>query len=104
MKKWRERIIWFTLSVLAQFTAFPIRAQDGNTGISKANEMVRGYFDTGVSLLYAVGAVFGLVGAVKVYKKWVRGDHDTEAVAASWFSACIFLVLVATVLRSFFGL
>jgi glycerol uptake facilitator-like aquaporin len=55
---------------------------DGNNGINQANTMVRSYFDTGTQLMYAVGAVLGLIGAVKVYQKWSHGDHDTGKVAA----------------------
>ncbi|WP_225986657.1 DUF4134 domain-containing protein [Rufibacter sp. LB8] len=79
-------------------------AGDGNAGIMEATNKVRGYFDTGVSLMYAVGAVVGLIGAVKVYQKWNAGEPDTGKVAGSWFGSCIFLVIVATVLRSFFGI
>jgi len=79
-------------------------AQDGNAGINEATTLVRGYFDTGCTLMYTIGAVVGLIGAVKVYQKWNSGDQDTSRVAASWFGSCIFLVVVATVLRSFFGL
>lgn len=78
-------------------------AQDGNAGINEANMKVRSYFDTGTNLMYAIGAVLGLIGAVKVYQKWNGGDPDTGRVAAAWFGSCIFLVVVATVLKSFFG-
>jgi hypothetical protein len=78
-------------------------AQDGNAGINEANMRVRSYFDTGTNLMYAIGAVLGLIGAVKVYQKWNGGDPDTGRVAAAWFGSCIFLVVVATVLKSFFG-
>jgi len=78
-------------------------AQDGNAGINEANMRVRSYFDTGTNLMYAIGAVLGLIGAVKVYQKWNSGDPDTGRVAAAWFGSCIFLVVVATVLKSFFG-
>ncbi|MBC9909115.1 DUF4134 domain-containing protein [Chitinophaga varians] len=79
-------------------------AQDGTGGIDKANELVRSYFERGTYLLYAIGAVLGLVGAVKVYGKWSQGDPDTSKTAASWFGSCIFLVVVVTVLKSFFGI
>ena len=83
-----------------------VRAQtaDGNTGINQANTMVRGYFDSATNLMYAVGAVVGLVGAVRVFQKWSGGDHDTGKAAIAWFGSCIFLVVVATVIKSFFGL
>ncbi|WP_374756678.1 DUF4134 domain-containing protein [Dyadobacter luticola] len=58
----------------------------------------------GTQLMYAVGAMLGLVGAAKVFQKWNAGDNDTGKVAAAWFGSCIFLVVVATVLQSFFGL
>lgn len=80
------------------------RAQDGSAGIQEANTLVRQYFDVGINLMYAVGAVLGLIGAVRVYQRWSAGDPQTGQVAASWFGSCIFLVIVATVLRSFFGL
>lgn len=78
-------------------------AQDGNAGINEATMRIRSYFATGTNLMYAIGAVLGLVGAVKVYQKWNSGDPDTGKVAAAWFGSCVFLVIVATVLQSFFG-
>lgn len=80
-----------------------ISAQDGNAGINEANTKVRSYFASGTNLMYAVGAVLGLIGAIKVYSKWNSGDPDTGKVAAAWFGSCVFLVVVATVIRSFFG-
>jgi hypothetical protein len=78
-------------------------SQDGNAGINEATNQVKSYFATGTNLMYAIGAIIGLVGAIKVYKKWNDGEHDTGKVASSWFGSCIFLVVVATVLKSFFG-
>lgn len=79
-------------------------AQDGIAGINEANQQVRSYFDAGTDLMYAVGAILGLIGAVKVYQKWNAGDPDTGKVAAAWFGSCVFLVVVATVIQSFFGI
>jgi hypothetical protein len=79
-------------------------AQDGNAGINEANTKVRSYFQSGTNLMYAVGAILGLIGAVKVYQKWNAGDHDTGKTAAAWFGSCVFLVIVTTVIRSFFGI
>ena len=56
----------------------------------------------GTKLCYAIGAVVGLVGGIKVYNKFSSGDPDTSKTAASWFGACIFLIVAATILRSFF--
>ena len=85
-------------------TAADAFCQDGNAGIQQATTMVQGYFATGCTLMYAIGAVVDIVGAIKVYQKWNAGEPDTGKVAASWFGSCIFLVVVATVIKSFFGL
>jgi len=105
-KKRKVHLVIGLAAMLTITTAVSAYGQtaDGNAGINQANTFVRGYFDSGVNLVYAVGALIGLIGAVKVYQKWNHGDHDTGKVAAAWFGSCIFLVIVATVLKSFFGL
>ena len=75
---------------------------NGAGGITEATQMVTSYFDPATNLIYAIGAVVGLIGAVKVYNKFSSGDPDTSKTAASWFGACIFLIVAATILRSFF--
>jgi len=100
MKKTFKTIYAAYLLLLSSLSAF---AADGNAGINEATNQVKSYFATGTNLMYAIGAVVGLVGAIKVYKKWNDGEGDTGKVASSWFGSCIFLVLVATVLKSFFG-
>ena len=75
---------------------------NGQAGITEATQMVTSYFDPGTKLIYAIGAVVGLIGGVKVYGKFSSGDPDTSKTAASWFGACIFLIVAATILRSFF--
>ena len=92
------------LLVAQAFIAETAAAQDGIAGINQATSMVTSYFAAAVTLMYAVGAILGLIGAVRVYLKWNHGDHDTSKVAAAWFGSCIFLVVVATVIKSFFGL
>ncbi len=106
-KHLRLRTVTFFKQVIAIISmlliSLSLYAQDGNAGITQATQQVKGYFSTGTSLMYAIGAIMGLVGAIKVFKKWNDGEHDTGKVASSWFGSCIFLVIVATVLKSFFG-
>ena len=96
-----RRLLFITASVLLTTYLF---AQDGNAGINDANTKVRSYFASGTNLMYGIGAIVGLIGAVKVYNKWNAGDHDTGKVAAAWFGSCVFLVIVSTVIRAFFGI
>ena len=98
-----KRLAYGSLSLIALLLTAIAFCQDGVAGINEANTKVRGYFSAGTNLMYAVGAIVGLIGAIKVFNKWNAGDHDTGKVAAAWFGSCVFLVVVATVIRSFFG-
>lgn len=96
----KKKILLSAVVILAAVDAF---AQgNGIGGINDATSMVTSYFDPGTKLIYAIGAVVGLIGGVKVYNKFSSGDPDTSKTAASWFGACIFLIVAATILRSFF--
>ena len=95
------KLLFFNVLLFAWLSG---AAPDGNAGIQEATDKVKSYFDTGCDLMYAIGAVVGIIGAVKVFNKWNAGEPDTNKVAAAWFGSCIFLVVVATVLKSFFGL
>jgi len=100
MEKQRKKVLLAVVAMLSGMSAF---AQgNGSAGINEATQMVTSYFDPATQLIYAIGAVVGLIGGVKVYNKFSSGDPDTSKTAASWFGACIFLIVAATILRSFF--
>lgn len=89
--------------LLLSVTRLTASAQgDGLGGIYEATSMITSYFDPATKLVYAIAAVIGLIGGVKVYSKFTSGDHDTSKSAAAWFGACIFLVVSVTILRAFF--
>lgn len=72
----KKRFIFSAALLLTTFGAF---AQgDGSAGITEATQMVTGYFDPATKLIYAVGAIIGLIGGVKVYSKFSSGDPDTS--------------------------
>ena len=93
----KKKVLFSAAVLLAASSAFA----QGN-GITEATNLVTSYFDPATKLIYAIGAVVGLIGGVKVYGKFSSGDPDTSKTAASWFGACIFLIVAATILRSFF--
>ena len=97
----KKKLLFFAVIFIAATTS--IFAQgNGLQGINDATNMVTSYFDPGTKLIYAIGAFVGFIGGVKVYGKFSSGDPDTSKTAASWFGACIFLIVAATILRSFF--
>lgn len=97
----RNRIILLAALIVAAVSQ-TFAQGNGLAGINEATSMVTSYFDPGTKLIYAIGAVVGLIGGIKVYGKFSSGDPDTSKTAASWFGACIFLIVSATILRSFF--
>jgi len=100
MRKQSEKIF---LAGIILLSALGVKAQgNGSAGINEATQMVTSYFEPATQLIYAIGAVVGLIGGVKVYNKFSSGDPDTSKTAASWLGACIFLIVAATILRSFF--
>ena len=82
----QKKILFTAACILAAVGA--MAQGNGQAGITEATQMVTSYFEPGTKLIYAIGAVVGLIGGVKT--------------AASWFGACIFLIVAATILRSFF--
>jgi transposon protein len=96
----KKRILF---SMMCALVATGVFAQgQGLAGINEATSLMTSYFDPATKLCYAIGAVLGLVGGIKTYGKFSSGDPDTSKTAASWFFACIFLIVAATILRSFF--
>jgi hypothetical protein len=93
-------ICCFNLLCLLPLT---LSAQDGVAGINQATSQIQRYFSAGANLMYAIGAVMGIVGAIKVYNKWNAGEPDTNKLAAAWFGSLIFLVVVVAIIESFFG-
>ena len=89
-------MIFSLCSALASFAQ-----GNGMAGISEATNMVTSYFDPLTKLIFAVAAILGLVGGVRVYSKFSSGDPDAETTALFPFP-CVFLVIVGTVLRLFF--
>lgn len=100
MEKQRKKFLLVGMVLLSVSGA--LAQGNGVGGINEATQMVTSYFDPATKLIYAIGAVVGLIGGVKVYNKFSSGDPDTSKTAASWFGACIFLIVAATILRSFF--
>lgn len=72
----KKQIILAALLLAANLSA---SAQgNGMAGITEATSMVTSYFDPATKLIYAIGAVVGLIGGIKVYGKFSSGDPDTS--------------------------
>ena len=76
-KNIRQKFI-ISAALMIAATASAFAQGNGLAGINEATSMVSSYFDPGTKLIYAIGAVVGLIGGVKVYGKFSSGDPDTS--------------------------
>ena len=97
-----NNLIYGVLTIFAFSSCADQMEYSGMAGISEATNMVTSYFDPLTKLIFAVAAILGLVGGVRVYSKFSSGDPDASKSATALFLSCVFLVIVGTVLRSFF--
>jgi hypothetical protein len=105
VRRQHKKLMLLVPATMGLYASLHAQTADGNNGITQANTLVRSYFQAGTQLMYAVGALVGLIGAVRVFQLWNGGHReDVNRAAAGWFGSCIFLVIVATVIQSFFGL
>src|SRR5699024_9522572 len=100
MKKQRKKALLTLGIALLGVSAFS--QGNGSAGITEGTQMITSYFDLAIILIYDIGAVVGLIGGVRVYNIFSSGDLDTYKTAVCLFGACIFVIVAATILRSFF--
>jgi hypothetical protein len=65
IKKKRLKFL-LSAAALCLTAANAIAQGNGAAGITEATTMVTSYFDPATKLIYAIGAVVGLIGGVKV--------------------------------------
>lgn len=94
-----------TFAVATLLVSNMVMAQSGGAGaISSATSDIEEYVEPVSNLVQMVGAVVGIVGGVRIYNKWNNGDQDVNKELIGWGGACIFLLLVPTVIQAFFGI
>lgn len=71
------RKVFMAATMLVAAVTSASAQNNGLAGINDATKMVTSYFDPGTKLVYAIGAVVGLIGGIKTYNKFSSGDPDT---------------------------
>lgn len=98
---WTKASVMF-LTILA--ASYQAAAQTGVAGgIGAATTQVKSAYTYVGPLILAIGGVVGLAGGIRIYIKWNNGDNDVQKELIGWAGACIFLVLVGTIITAFFG-
>lgn len=91
------------LSSLLLFTA-GVYAQSITAGLNTVNGEVKTAFAPSVVLIYTIGGIVGLIGGLICFRKWQSGDPHLNNHLIGWGGSCVFLLLVPTLIKTFFGL
>ena len=103
MKNRKQNLIKNLLTLaLGVLTVTPMFASGGNAALGNAASEITGYITNLKTLIYAIGAIVGIVGGMRIYNKWVNGDQDINKEVVGWGGAAIFLLLVPTFIEAIF--
>lgn len=92
------------LAITAMLVFSTAAHADIGTAIDGAAGEVKGIFSNVSNLILMIGGVVGLVGGIRVYQKWNGGERDIQKEIVGWAGSCIFLLLVGTALKTFYGI
>ena len=79
-------------------------AQPGIAEMQQAQQNLRSTFFSALDGALALAAIFGIIGAVRIYHNWQMGHPRIDEQVAAWFFAAFFMVLAGAFLRGVFGL
>ena len=79
-------------------------AQPGISEMQQAQQNLRSTFFSAMDCSLVLAAVFGIIGAVRIYHNWQMGHPRIDEQVAAWFFAAFFMVLAGAFLRGVFGL
>lgn len=100
MKKcYRYAFLWGM--ILVPFIVF---AQPGISEMNAAKDDLTRSFFGAVDASLVLSAIFGLLGAVRIYHNWQMGKERITSDVAAWFYAALFVILMGAFLQAIFGI
>jgi hypothetical protein len=96
-----KRIYQFVMVLLV--SSMTLCAQvPGISGINSASRDISSFYPALANLSIAIGGLVGLIGGLRIFILWQKGERDIEFEIMGWFGSCIFLVLLGGVVRAIF--
>jgi succinate dehydrogenase/fumarate reductase cytochrome b subunit len=80
------------------------RAQPGLDEMQQAQQSLQQSFFSALDCSLVVAAIFGIVGAVRIYHNWQMGHPRIDQEAAAWFFAALFMILAGGFLQAVLGI
>jgi len=79
-------------------------AQPGINEMQQAQQQLTSSFFSALDCSLVLAAIFGIVGAVRIYHNWQMGHPRIDQAVAGWFFAALFMVLAGAFLQAIFGI
>lgn len=78
--------------------------QPGIDEMNQARQSLSGSFFSAMDCALVLAAIFGIIGAVRIYHNWQLGRQGINEEVSAWFFAALFMVLAGAFLRAVFGI
>lgn len=91
--------LYFIVSTLLKIKA---QSPPGLAEIGQATNEISFMASAMLNLSLVIGALFGLVGGLRVYNNWQMGKDRIDVQVISWFAACLFLLVANIFIKALF--
>ena len=92
------------LTVCLCLLALGVNAQPGLDEMQQAQQSLSSSFFSAMDCALVLAAIFGIVGAIRIYHKWQMGHPRIDEAVAGWLFAAFFMVLAGSFLQAVFGI
>lgn len=92
------------LTVCLCLLALGANAQPGLDEMQQARQSLSSSFLSAMDCATMLAAIFGILGALRIYHNWQMGHPRMDEAVAGWFFAAFFVVLAGAFLKAMFGL
>lgn len=72
--------------------------------MNQARQSLSSNFFSAMDCALVLAAIFGIIGAVRIYHNWQLGRQGINEEVSAWFFAALFMVLAGAFLRAVFGI
>lgn len=79
-------------------------AQPGIDEMQQAQASLTSSFFSALDCSLVIAAIFGILGAVRIFHNWQMGHPRIDQAVAGWFFAALFMILAGAFLQALFGI
>ena len=80
------------------------KAQPGLDEMQQAQQSLTSSFFSALDCSLVIAAIFGILGAVRIFHNWQMGHPRIDQAVAGWFFAALFMILAGAFLQALFGI